>query len=36
MQYQGKPVWIGQISRDIGVRFTFKAWTPVTGKGTKY
>jgi hypothetical protein len=21
IQYQGKPVWIGQISRDIGVRF---------------
>ena len=22
MRYQGKPVWIGQISRDIGTRFT--------------
>jgi hypothetical protein len=22
--FQGKPVWIGQISRDIGVRFTWK------------
>ena len=22
MQYHGKPVWVGQISRDIGVRFT--------------
>ena len=32
MRYQGKPVWIGQISRDIGVRFTFKAWPPVTHK----
>jgi hypothetical protein len=25
--YQGKPVWIGQISRDIGVRFTRKTIT---------
>ena len=32
MRYQGKPVWIGQISRDIGVRFTFKNWPPVTHK----
>ena len=32
MRYQGKPVWISQISRDIGVRFTFKAWPPVTHK----
>jgi hypothetical protein len=32
MRYQDKPVWIGQISRDIGVRFTFKAWPPVTHK----
>jgi hypothetical protein len=32
MRYHGKPVWIGQISRDIGVRFTFKAWPPVTHK----
>ena len=32
MRYRGKPVWIGQISRDIGVRFTFKAWPPVTHK----
>ena len=32
MRYQGKSVWIGQISRDIGVRFTFKAWPPVTHK----
>ena len=27
MQYEGKPVWIGQISRDIGVRFTMKTIT---------
>jgi hypothetical protein len=32
MRYQGKPVWIGQISRDIGVRFTFKKWPLVTHK----
>ncbi|MEJ2603144.1 MAG: LssY C-terminal domain-containing protein, partial [Gammaproteobacteria bacterium] len=27
MRYQDKPVWIGQISRDIGVRFTWKTIT---------
>ena len=27
MRYQGIPVWIGQISRDIGVRFTWKTIT---------
>jgi hypothetical protein len=27
MTFQGKPVWIGQISRDIGVRFTWKTIT---------
>ena len=32
IRYRGKPVWIGQISRDIGVRFTFKNWPPVTHK----
>ena len=32
LRYRGKPVWIGQISRDIGVRFTFKTWPPVTHK----
>jgi hypothetical protein len=32
MCYAGKPVWVGQISRDIGVRFTLKAWPPVTHK----
>jgi len=31
-RYQGKPVFIGQISRDIGVRFTLKARPPVTHK----
>jgi hypothetical protein len=32
MRYDGKPVFLGQISRDIGVRFTSKAWPPVTHK----
>ena len=27
MTFQGNPVWIGQISRDIGVRFTWKTIT---------
>jgi len=31
-RYLGKPVFIGQISRDIGVRFTLKARPPVTHK----
>ncbi|MEJ2469976.1 MAG: LssY C-terminal domain-containing protein [Desulfuromonadales bacterium] len=31
-RYQDKPVFIGQISRDIGVRFTLKASPPVTHK----
>ncbi len=26
-RYKGKPVWIGQISRDIGVRFTWRTIT---------
>jgi hypothetical protein len=32
MRYHGKPVFIGQISRDIGVRLTLKARPPVTHK----
>ena len=32
MQYKGAPVWIGQISRDVGVRMTFKTWPPFTHK----
>jgi hypothetical protein len=32
MRYQGKPVWVGQISRDIGVRFTFHSPTLTTHK----
>jgi hypothetical protein len=27
MRYESKPVWIGQISRDIGVRLTWKTVT---------
>ena len=27
LRYEGKPVWIGQISRDIGVRFTTRTIT---------
>jgi hypothetical protein len=30
LRYQAKPVWIGQISRDIGVRFTPKTWNLTT------
>ena len=30
MRFEGKPVWIGQISRDIGVKFTNEIWPPVT------
>jgi hypothetical protein len=26
----GQPVWIGQVSRDIGVRFTLRTWTLTT------
>lgn len=32
MRHKGLPVWIGQISRDVGVRFTLKIWPPVTHK----
>jgi hypothetical protein len=32
LRYQGKAIWIGQISRDIGVRFTFKSGMGVTHK----
>lgn len=32
MRFDGKPVFVGQISRDIGVRFTMKTWPPVTHK----
>ncbi|MBW2409437.1 MAG: LssY C-terminal domain-containing protein [Deltaproteobacteria bacterium] len=32
MRFEGKPVFVGQVSRDIGVRFTTKNWPPVTHK----
>jgi hypothetical protein len=32
MRYEGKAVFVGQVSRDIGVRFTMKTWPPVTHK----
>ncbi len=32
MRYEGKPVWIGQISRDIGVRWTLKSKGLLTHK----
>src|SRR5229473_3072135 len=32
LRFQGQPVWIGQISRDIGVRFTPKTWNLTTHK----
>jgi hypothetical protein len=32
LRYQGKSVFVGQISRDIGVRFTSEVWPPVTHK----
>ena len=30
VRFDGKPVWIGQVSRDIGVRFTPKTWNLTT------
>jgi hypothetical protein len=30
LRYNGKPVWIGQVSRDIGVRFTLRTWNLTT------
>jgi hypothetical protein len=32
LRFQNQPVWIGQISRDIGVRFTPKTWNLTTHK----
>jgi hypothetical protein len=32
VRFEGRPVWIGQISRDIGVRFTTKTWNLTTHK----
>ncbi len=30
LKFQGAPVWIGQVSRDIGVRFTWRTWNLTT------
>jgi hypothetical protein len=30
LRYEGQPVWIGQVSRDIGVRFTWRTWNLTT------
>jgi hypothetical protein len=30
LRYIGRPVWVGQISRDIGVRFTTQVWNLTT------
>ena len=30
LRLHGKPVWVGQVSRDIGVRFTLKTWNLTT------
>jgi LssY C-terminus len=32
VRFDGQPVWIGQVSRDIGVRFTPKTWNLTTHK----
>jgi hypothetical protein len=32
LRLNGRPVWIGQVSRDIGVRFTMKTWNLTTHK----
>ncbi len=32
LRLNGKPIWIGQVSRDIGVRFTLKTWNLTTHK----
>jgi hypothetical protein len=30
MRLEGRPVWVGQVSRDIGVRFTWRTWNLTT------
>jgi len=30
LRFEGKPVWFGQVSRDIGVRLTLKTWNLTT------
>jgi hypothetical protein len=30
LRFRGQPVWVGQVSRDIGIRFTAKTWNLTT------
>jgi hypothetical protein len=30
LRFRGQPVWVGQVSRDIGVRFTWRTWNLTT------
>ena len=30
IRFHDRPVWVGQVSRDIGVRFTLKTWNLTT------
>lgn len=30
LRFRGLPVWVGQVSRDIGVRFTWRTWNLTT------
>ncbi len=30
LRYEDRPVWVGQVSRDIGVRFTWRTWNLTT------
>jgi hypothetical protein len=32
LRFEAQPVWVGQVSRDIGVRFTLKTWNLTTHK----
>lgn len=32
VRYQGKPAWVGTVSRDIGVKFTWSTWYLTTHK----
>ncbi len=30
LRHEGRPVWVGQVSRDIGVKFTLRTWNLTT------
>jgi hypothetical protein len=30
LRFEGRAVWVGQVSRDIGVRFTWRTWNLTT------